>query len=70
MKRKNIYLLRALCPDKLVIRFNVNGTTPSERDIDYAWNEIETQTNEICKQHNVLKTNGVNNNDWEIPERL
>lgn len=49
-ERKNIYVIRANCHDKLVIRFVVNGLKPSDDDIEYAWNEIVTQTNEIYKK--------------------
>lgn len=49
-ERKNIYVIRAHCHDKLVIRFVVNGLKPSEEDIEYAWNEIVMQTNEIYKK--------------------
>lgn len=50
-ERKNIYVIRAQCHEKLVIRFVVNGLKPTEKDIEYAWNEIQVQTNEIFKEN-------------------
>lgn len=49
-ERKNIYVIRAQCHEKLVIRFVVNGLKPAERDIEFAWNEIQMQTNDIFKE--------------------
>lgn len=43
-ERKNIYVIPAKCHGKLMIRFVVAGFRPEERDIDYAWNEIVSQT--------------------------
>lgn len=60
-ERKNIYVIRAHCNEKLVIRFVVNGLKPTEDDIEYAWNEIVTQVNEILKKTN-KKTIEVSNN--------
>lgn len=50
-ERKNIYVIRAQCHQKLVIRFVINGLKPSEKDIEFAWNEIRVQTNEILKKN-------------------
>lgn len=47
---KNIYVIRAHCHDQLVIRFVVNGLKPTEEDIEFAWNEIATQTHKIFKE--------------------
>lgn len=46
-ERKNIYMCKDLCREKIVLRFVVNGWKPSKNDIDYAWNEIVTQADEI-----------------------
>lgn len=50
-ERKNIYVIRAKSHDKLMIRFVVNGLKPTRKDIEYAWNEIQVQTNEILKEN-------------------
>lgn len=55
-ERKNIYVIRANYHKKLVIRFVVNGLKPSEDDIEYAWNEIVTQVNEMLKKERRQKT--------------
>lgn len=50
-ERKKIYMVRAHCRGQLIIRFVMNGLKPSETDIDNAWNEIVTQTNELYEQN-------------------
>lgn len=49
-ERKNIYVIRAHSNGKLVIRFVVNGLKPTADDIEFAWNEIQTVTNQIIKE--------------------
>lgn len=49
-ERKKIYMVRAHCRGELIIRFVMNGLKPSESDIDNAWDEIKTQTDELYKQ--------------------
>lgn len=58
-ERKNIYVIRAQYDDKIIIRFVVNGLKPTEKDIEFAWNEIRTQTNEIFKENLPIKI-GIN----------
>lgn len=60
-ERKNIYVIRAHCHQKLVIRFVVNGLEPKEEDIEFAWNEIVLQVNEMYKKERSLKTIEVSN---------
>lgn len=60
-ERKNIYVIRAHCNQKLVIRFVVNGLKPTEADIEYAWNEIVAQVNEMFKKERHQKTIEVSN---------
>ncbi|XP_031628133.1 3,4-dihydroxyphenylacetaldehyde synthase 2-like [Contarinia nasturtii] len=54
-ERKNIYVIQALYHDKIIIRFVVNGLKPTEKDIEFAWNEIRMQTNEIFKEISPMK---------------
>lgn len=45
--RKKIYMCRAKCRGQLILRFVVNGLNPNESDIEFAWDEISTQTDEL-----------------------
>lgn len=47
-ERRKIFMIRAkCCDDKLMIRFVVCGFAPEERDIDFAWNEIAAQADNV-----------------------
>ncbi|KAL1402813.1 hypothetical protein pipiens_005907 [Culex pipiens pipiens] len=43
-KRKKIYMIPATFQGKFILRFMIGGIDPQPADIDYAWNEIKTQT--------------------------
>lgn len=43
-ERKIIYMIPATKENKVFIRFAVAGMEAEEKDIDFAWNEIQTQT--------------------------
>lgn len=48
-ERKLIYMIQAKCNGKLMIRFVIAGLNPMEKDVDFAWNEIQTQTNALIR---------------------
>lgn len=48
-ERKQIYMIRDKFHGKLLIRFVVAGMNPTAEDIDFAWQEIRTQTDEFFK---------------------
>lgn len=47
VERKNIYMIPATYRDKIIIRFVICGMDPQEKDIEYAWNEIRTVTDDL-----------------------
>ena len=49
--RKKIFMIPALCKGKFIIRFNISGFDPKESDIDYAWQEIKSQTGIVLEEH-------------------
>lgn len=57
-ERKKIFLISALYDKQIIIRFVVSGQNPNENDIDFAWNEIKTQTDGIFLENNIK--NGTN----------
>lgn len=50
-ERKNIYMIPAICGDKLVIRYVICGLDPQVKDMEYAWNEIKTQADFVLNDH-------------------
>ncbi|KAL7043090.1 hypothetical protein ACKWTF_001389 [Chironomus riparius] len=48
--RRNIYLIPAFYHNKVIIRFVICGLDPQEKDIDYAWNEVKTVTDELLAE--------------------
>lgn len=49
-ERKNIYMIPATFREKLIIRFVICGMNPEEKDVEYAWKEIETVANELFEE--------------------
>jgi glutamate/tyrosine decarboxylase-like PLP-dependent enzyme len=49
--RKKIFMIPATSKGKFIIRFNISGFDPKESDIDYAWEEIRTQTDIVLEEH-------------------
>ncbi|XP_055639644.1 3,4-dihydroxyphenylacetaldehyde synthase [Toxorhynchites rutilus septentrionalis] len=43
-KRKKIFLIPAFFQGKYIIRFMIAGLDPQLKDIDYAWDEVKSQT--------------------------
>ncbi|XP_055595966.1 3,4-dihydroxyphenylacetaldehyde synthase [Uranotaenia lowii] len=43
-KRKKVYMIPATYQGKFIIRFMIAGLDPKPEDIDFAWNEVRTQT--------------------------
>lgn len=48
--RKNIYMIPAYYHNKVIIRFVICGMDTQPKDIDYAWNEIKTVTDEMLAE--------------------
>ncbi|XP_001661057.2 alpha-methyldopa hypersensitive protein [Aedes aegypti] len=44
VKRKKIYMIPATYQGKFILRFMIAGIDPQAEDIDYAWNEVKSQT--------------------------
>lgn len=59
MARKNIYCIPATYKGKLLIRFVICSRLIEQRDIDFAWNEIVSQTKEILDAE--IQTHGTEN---------
>lgn len=47
MLRRNIYTIVATVNGKFIIRFVVCSRLTTEADINYAWNEIRSQADEL-----------------------
>lgn len=60
-EKKNVYAIPAKCLEKFVIRFVVNGFKPSEGDINFACNEIITETDRIISKGEQFATCGSKN---------
>ncbi|XP_055544576.1 3,4-dihydroxyphenylacetaldehyde synthase [Wyeomyia smithii] len=43
-KRKKVFMIPATYQGKFILRFMIAGIDPQPEDIDYAWNEVKTQT--------------------------
>nr|BCT26320.1 aromatic aldehyde synthase [Euura sp. 'Pontania] len=54
-KRKQIYVITATYGDKLIVRFAVGCQRSEERDLDFAWKEITTQTSEILRSRSMTE---------------
>ncbi len=48
-ERKKIYMIQATCNGQLMMRFVVAGLDPNESDVEFAWNEIVGQANELLE---------------------
>lgn len=48
MKSGQIYLVTAMVQAQLVIRFVVCSRLTEESDVEFAWKEIQAQTNGVC----------------------
>lgn len=57
--QKNIYMIQATCNGKLMMRFVVAGMDPKESDIEFAWNEIIGQTDELLQSEKLAVDDGV-----------
>lgn len=53
--RKLIYMIQAKCNGKLMIRFVVAGLNPMEKDVDFAWQEIQMQADELLGSRHILQ---------------
>ncbi|XP_054743018.1 3,4-dihydroxyphenylacetaldehyde synthase 2-like [Anastrepha obliqua] len=49
-ERKKIYMVQAAFGGRNFIRFVVCGMDPKEADVDFAWDEIETQLNKLLSE--------------------
>ncbi|KAK0172568.1 hypothetical protein PV328_005871 [Microctonus aethiopoides] len=70
MERKRIYLTAATYRDKFMIRFVVCSRHCQPEDIDFAWDEITSQVDEILRskrhQHQLIDCNNTNK-EIELP---
>lgn len=70
MERKRIYLTAATYRDKFMIRFVVCSRHCQPEDIDFAWDEITSQVDEILRskrhQHQLIDYNNTNK-EIELP---
>lgn len=48
-ERKRIYMIKATCNEKIMMRFVVAGMDPNESDVEFAWNEIVGQATELIQ---------------------
>jgi len=46
-ERKNIFMVPAYYRDKVIIRFAICGMDTQDKDIEYAWNEIRAEADEM-----------------------
>lgn len=53
-ERKQLYMIPATSNGKYMIRFAICGMAPQEKDIDFAWNEIQSQANELLGTPNTV----------------
>lgn len=51
-ERKLIYMIPATVKDQYVIRFVICGMAPAEKDIDFAWSEIQNEADKITNEQN------------------
>lgn len=58
-ERKKIYMIQAKCNGKLMIRFVIAGLDPNESDVEFAWNEIIGQANELLQSKQLAVDDGV-----------
>lgn len=58
-ERKQIYMIPATVNGKYVIRFAVCGRHPKESDMDFAFNEIRSETDKLQGIEKVVMENGV-----------
>lgn len=54
-QRKQIYVITATYGDKVIVRFAIGSPRSNERDLDFAWKEITTQTSEILRKKSMTE---------------
>lgn len=52
--RKNLYLIPATYESMFVLRFVICGLDPQEKDVDYAWSEIQALTDLVTPRTQIL----------------
>ncbi|XP_018787163.1 PREDICTED: alpha-methyldopa hypersensitive protein-like [Bactrocera latifrons] len=52
---KKIYMVQAIFQGKTFLRFVVCGVEPKECDIDFAWQEIDSQLSQLLSEQEVMK---------------
>lgn len=72
MARKRIYLTAATYRDKLIIRFVVCSRLCGEKDIDFAWNEIKGQVDDIitANKTRLQPINGIEKSKKVLSKKL
>ena len=69
-ERKQIYMIHATCHKRIMIRFVICGLEPKEADVDFAWQEIQSQANELFVRHSLPMLNASEKNNDALVDKI